>query len=149
MKLTKLHETPFKWEDHTIIRATLATPEEFVILLSNGAVTTYKRSTNLWERLFSTDNDLINYSDGGFDLASPVSIYTLDTIVVIVNDYKSHGYVHYPGKCQKLHLWREDYHADISRYPIALFKDKTNTPHLIYSEAWNKLQMMNLDTGRY
>lgn len=41
---------------------------------------------------------------------------------------------------------REDYHADISRYPIALFRDHLQVPYIIYAVAWNHLQIMNLDT---
>ena len=43
-------------------------------------------------------------------------------------------------------MQREDYYAEHSSYPIALFKDDSGIPHLIYSQAWNHTQIMNLDT---
>lgn len=97
------------------------------------------------EILFSVRSDLV-YEDGGFDVNAKSTIYTLDSIVVIVNDFKRHGYVHYSGKFKRMHLWREDYHASISQYPIALFKNEKGIPHLIYAEAWNHIQIMNLDS---
>lgn len=65
--------------------------------------------------------------------------------MVIVNDYKRHGWIHYPAKYQALHLWRGDYCASISSYPIALFKNDSGVPHIIYAEDWNHIQIMNLD----
>ena len=37
-------------------------------------------------------------------------------------------------------------HTDISCFPIALFKNEDSIPHLIYGEAWNHIQIMNLDS---
>ena len=88
----------------------------------------------------------MRYSDGGFDTLAQTSIYTLNEILVVVNDFKRHGFVHYPDKYHALHLWREDYHVDISTYPIALYKNSDGVPHLVFAEAWNHVQIMNLDT---
>ncbi|MBN9295633.1 MAG: hypothetical protein J0I41_01420 [Filimonas sp.] len=129
----------------TIIAAAISGKDEVVFLLSNGTMYRYNTTTQKEESLFSVKSQ-IGYSDGGFDLDAPSTIYTLDEIVVIVNDFKRHGFIHYPGKYEALHLWREDYHADISKYPIALFKNKEGVPHIIYAEAWNHVQIMNLDT---
>lgn len=142
--LSTIHNLTFDLEE-TIISVALAGPDKLVMLLSSGMVTTYNIKDQSSEVLFSVLSE-ISYADGGFDLTDKVTIYTLDEIVVVVNDYKRHGFVHYPGKYHALHLWRQDYHADISCYPVALFKDSTGVPHLIYGEAWNHVQIMNLDT---
>ncbi|WP_298510103.1 hypothetical protein [uncultured Kordia sp.] len=144
MKITKVHNITFDTEE-TIQSTTFATSNELVMLLSSGAVVRYTIDKQEGEHLFSVKSNF-SYQDGGFDINAKTTIYTLDSIVVIVNDYKRHGFVHYPNEYKKLHLWRKDYHADISRYPIALFKNKDNIPHLIYSEAWNHVQIMNLDS---
>lgn len=144
MELTKVHHIAFDTEER-IVTSTLSSPNEFVMLLSSGDVFRYTIDTQKGEYLFSVKS-VVSYDDGGFDLKAKSTIYTLDSIVVIVNDYKRHGFVHYPEKYKKLHLWRKDSHADISCYPIALFKDERGIPHLIFSEAWNHLQIMNLDS---
>lgn len=144
MQLTQIQSITINTEEK-IITSALCSPNELVILLSSGDVIRYNSEDQSGEHLFSVKSDF-SYKDNGFDIEAPSTIYTLDSIVVIVNDYKRHGFVHYPGKYHKLHLWREDYHADISCYPIALFKNDDNIPHLIYSEAWNHLQIMNLDS---
>lgn len=129
----------------TIVSTCLSASDEYVMLLSSGDVIRQKFNAPAGEYLFSVKGSL-SYADGGFDLSAPSTIYTLGEIVVVVNDYKRHGYIHYPGKYAALHLWREDYHADISRYPIALFRDHLQVPYIIYAVAWNHLQIMNLDT---
>jgi hypothetical protein len=129
----------------TIVTACLSAPDEYVMLLSSGDVIRYKINSTAREHLFSVKSPF-SYEDGGFDISAPSTIYTLDDIVVLVNDYKRHGYIHYPGKYSALHLWRKDYHADISRYPIALFRDQQQVPYIIYAVDWNHLQIMNLDT---
>ncbi|MVM36939.1 hypothetical protein GO730_03415 [Spirosoma sp. HMF3257] len=144
MKINKLHEISFDTND-TIITSTLSKPNELVMLLSSGSVIKYDLESQKEEQLFSIKNDIV-YPDGGFDTAAKSSIYTLDDIVVVVNDYKRHGFIHNPEKYYTLHLWREDYHADISCYPITLYKNKINIPHIIYGVAWNHVQIMNLDT---
>ena len=137
MKLIKVQDFTLNIEESIKIAA-IATSDELVMLMSSGAVTRYNINTHTWEPLFSVK--------GEFDLEAPATIYTLDSIVVIVNDYKRHGYVHYPGKYEALHLWRGDYCVEISCYPIALFKNEAGVPHLIYGEDWNHLQIMNLNT---
>ena len=128
-----------------IVTASLSAPDEYVMLLSSGKVIRQKFNSTEGEYLFSVKSHF-TFEDGGFDIDAPSTIYTLDEIVVLVNDYKRHGYIHYPGKYSALHLWREDYHADISRYPIALFRDQGQVPYIIYAVHWNHLQIMNLDT---
>lgn len=144
MTIQQRHEITFDTPD-TIITATISKPNEIVMLTSSGNVIRFNLAEQKGEHLFSVKSG-IQYSDRGFDLSAKSSIYTLDEIVVIVNDYKCHGLIHYPGQYRVLNLYREDYHADITCYPIALFKNQNNIPHIIYSVAWNHIQIMNLDT---
>lgn len=144
MRLKKLQT--FRWDaEDPVTAATLANSNELILLTQSGKVNRCLIEENRAENLFSTKS-LFEYQDGGFDTGAPCTIYTLGPIVVIVNDYKLHGLVHYPGKYRSLHLIRKDYHSDISKYPIALFQDKNDIPHLIYGTSWNQLQIMNLDT---
>ncbi len=140
----KLRHTIVFNDFDTIVTACISNPNKIIILMSSGEVIKYNIKEQKHFFLFSVKSN-IGYEDGGFDLNAESKIYTLDEITVIVNNYKRHGYIYYPGKYDALHLWREDYHADISDYPIALFK-KEDVPHIIYSAAWNHLQIMNLDT---
>ena len=144
MEITKIHDLTFHTEAD-IITAALSSPNELVVLMSSGDVNRYHIAEEREEHLFSIKNNL-SYEDGGFDINAPSTIYTLDSIVVVVNDYKRHGFVHYPNKYKALHLWRVDYNADISRFPIALFQNADGIPHLIFGEAWNHIQIMNLDS---
>ncbi|MFT6842911.1 MAG: hypothetical protein ACJASR_001684 [Psychroserpens sp.] len=144
MEISQVHNITFDTEE-SIITATVSAPDELVMLMSSGNVIRYDIDEQKGEHLFSVKSSF-SHEDGGFDINAKSTIYTLDSIVVIVNDYKRHGFVHYPNKYKKLHLWRKDYHADISCYPISLFKNEEGTPHLIYGEAWNHLQIMNLDS---
>lgn len=144
MKITEIHNITFDTEE-SIMTASLSTFNELILLMSSGNVIRHTIDEQKTAHLFSVKSSF-SYEDGGFDINAKSTIYTLDAIVVIVNDYKRHGFVHYPNKYKKLHLWRQDYHADISNYPIALFKNKLGIPHLVYSEAWNHLQIMNLDS---
>lgn len=144
MRLNKIHGITFD-SNETIMAATLLKSNEIVMLMSSGNVIRFNIDDQKGKHLFSVKSD-IGYSDGGFDLTAKTSIYTMDEIVVVVNDFKRHGFVHYPDKYYALHLWREDYYADISTYPIALYKNANGVPHLIFGEAWNHIQIMNLDT---
>ena len=143
METVKIYEIP---SEATIITTALCAPEEMVCLFDSGKVIRYKIGESEGKYLFSVTKSVYTYEDGGFDLTAPISIYTLDDIVVVVNDYKRHGFVHYPGKYKKLHLWRKARFVNFYCYPICLFKDKTNTPYLIFGDAINHLQIMNLDT---
>lgn len=144
MEITKVHDITFDTEE-SIKTASLYAPNEFVVLTSSGNVFSYNIEGQKGKHLFSVKS-LFSYEDGGFDIDAPSTIYTMDGIVVIVNDFKRHGFVHYPGKYKSLHLWRKEYNASISRYPVALFKNENGIPHLIFAEDWNHIQIMNLDT---
>lgn len=144
MEIRKIHDRTFT-TDESIMTVSLSGPHELVMLMSSGNVIRYNIEEQKGKHLFSTKS-VFSYEDGGFDVDAPSTIYTLGSIVVIVNDYKLHGFIHYPENYKSLHFRREDYHANISRYPIALFKNESGIPHLIYAEAWNHIQIMNLDT---
>ncbi len=144
MKITTVHNIAFD-EEEDIKAATLSSANELVVLTSAGTVGRYYIKEQKKEALFSVKSS-IGYKDGGFDIDALTTIYTLGSIVVVVNDFKRHGFVHYPGKYNVLRLWRGEYHAEISCFPIALFKNEDGIPHLVYGEDWNHLQIMNLDT---
>ncbi len=144
MEISEVSSITFNTEE-SIMAVTLSASNELVMLMSSGNVIRYNIDEQKEDYLFSVKSSF-TYKDGGFDVKAQSTIYTLGSIVVIVNDYKLHGFVYYPNKYKKLHLWRQDYHADISCYPISLFKNENGTPHLIYGEAWNHLQIMNLDS---
>jgi len=144
MELKQIHNITFNTQE-TVVSASLNSADEWILLLSSGQVVQFNVEDSSNKLLFDINNDF-TYKDGGFDIAAPCSIYTLGDIVVLVNDYKLHGYVHYPGNYHRLHIWRGEYHADITRFPIALYKSDIGIPHLIYGVDWNHLQIMNLDT---
>ena len=144
MQIDIIQEITFNTED-TIAAAALSGADEFVLLISNGDVVRYKVNQPVGDYLFSVKSPF-EYQDGGFDITAKTTIYTLDDIVVVVNDFKRHGFVHYPGKFNVMPLWRKEYHVEITTYPIALYKNEKGIPHLIYATDWNHLQVMNLDT---
>lgn len=147
MKLSKIHEITFEANEtnDSVMAVSLHNANELLALMRFGQVIRYHINEKSSKALFSVKSN-IGYPDGGFDVNEKSSFYTLGEIVVIVNDYKRHGFIHYPEKYDALHLWREDYLGDISCYPIALFKNQENVPHIIYAAAWNHVQIMNLDT---
>jgi len=145
MNTNKIYEITFNKEE-IIVTATLSGSDEWVMLMNSGDVISCKMGDSAGQYLFSVTKNNFYYEDGGFDITAPSTIYTLEAIIVVVNDYKRHGFVYHKGMHHAVNLSREDYHADISSYPVALFKDKLNVPHLIYGVAWNHLQIMNMDT---
>lgn len=119
---------------------------ELVILTCAGEVILYNVKSEHSEILFETNSTRgIRYLDGGFDPTAESSIYTMDDIIVVVNDYKKHGFVFNRRENYLIHFSREDYHAEISRYPVALFY-RFGEPHIVYSVAWNRLHITNLTT---
>ena len=144
MQLCKINEITID-SGESIRTATLSGSNEIVILLSSGIVISYNIVEQKRKHLFSVHSDT-GYPDGGFDIADHSTIYTLDRVVVVVNDFKRHGVIYYPEKGHFTRLWRGEYHADISRFPIALYKDEMGVPHIIYGKDWNHVQIMNLDT---
>lgn len=144
MKIEKRYTKTFDFTD-TILSATLSQKDEVIMVLSNGDVVRHNTDTNETD-IISTLKDSIGYTDGGFDFTSPISIYTLDEIIVVVNDYKRHGYVFNLKHNYRLNLFRGEYYIEITQYPIALYKDEQQVPHLIYAADWNHVQILNLDT---
>ncbi len=131
--------------EQDISAAGIANNNELVFLLKTGQVCRYDFRNEHWLSSFTIQN-YFSYTDGGFDPGESCSVHILDEIIVVANNLKTHGYIHYPGNYNALHLHREDYYANITTYPIALYKDPQGIPHIIYSKAWNHIQIMNLDT---
>lgn len=144
MNIEKQYEVEFDTDD-SIMTVTMSKVNEIVMLLSSGNVVRYDFDKQDGEALFSVISRFTP-SDGGFDITDKSSIYTIDEIVVVVNDFKRHGFIHYPGNFRALNIWRGEYYADISCYPIALFKDEKEVPYIIYGADWNHVQIMNLNT---
>lgn len=143
MRINKTRELTFD-TDETILTATISKPNEIVMMMSSGSVVRFNLAERTGAYLFSIKREP-GYADGGFDIGAKSSIYTLDEIVVVANDYRRDAIIHYPSK-YRLHLRRDDYHTEISTYPVALYKNQEGVPHIIFAEAWNHIQIMNLDT---
>jgi hypothetical protein len=146
MQLHQILDITFETEE-TISTATLSGRNEVVMLMRSGGVIRYNLEKLEGKYLFSAAvSPGLSYPDGGFDLNAKSTIYTLDDIVVVVNNYKSHGYIDNTSKNIFVRLWRNEFCVEHSNYPIALFKDNNNVPHIIYGVANNHIQIMNLDT---
>lgn len=131
--------------DESIKSTALSSPNELIMLMSSGTVIRYTIPEQNVENLFTIKSPF-SHSDGGFDVDDQSTIYTLNSVIVVVNDFKRHGVVHYPDKYNSLRLWRGEYHVEITKFPIALFANDEGVPHLIYGNDWNHIQIMNLDT---
>lgn len=127
--------------------ATFSKENEIIVLLENGDVFLYTIENQLFKKLFSVANQKnIVYTDGGFDLSDSVTIYTLDEAIVVANDYKTHAFLLQNTESEPVRIQREDYRADISCFPIGLYKNADNVPHLIYSTKWNRVNILNINT---
>jgi hypothetical protein len=144
MHIHKIQEIVFD-ANETLVTATVANAQELVILMQSENVFRYNIDTNNTAFEFSLKS-VFTYSDGGFDTTSPCTIYTLDSTIVVTNNYKTHIIINCPSGHYHLRLQRKDYNADISCFPIALFKNNEEIPHIIYGADWNHVQIMNLDT---
>jgi len=141
MEINQIHNILLETDDN-IMSTTIASPNELVLLLSSGDVVRYDIEKQEQKHLFS----VLDKYQKSFDIQAKSSIYTLDDIVVVVNNFKTAGCIYNPKKYGTLFFEREDYHANISLFPIVLFKNENNDPLLIYAQAWNHLQVMNVDT---
>lgn len=142
MHIEELHEINFL---ENIVTATLFNENELIVLMHNGEVLRYFLKTQKKETLVTIAIEKAG-SNEKFDINAPSTIYVLNDIIVIANDYKTHVFVFFSTQKASFYLQRKDYYADISKYPIALFNNERGTPHLIYGVAWNHLQIMNLET---
>jgi len=125
--------------------ASLYSENELVILTHKGIVFIYSCQTWKSRVLFETNPEHgAEYRDGGFDPSAKTSIYTMDDVVVVTNDYKTHGFVLNLKENYLVDLWRKDYLAEASKYPIALFMNEKGEPCLIFGAAWNQIQVANL-----
>lgn len=140
MKITKIHQHIF---EKNIVAIQYKSAEELIVLLHDESVLKHHIQKNETKNIFTLKTSM-KYADGGFDIDSPCSIYALDDIVVVSNDKKTHAIIHYPDK-YTIRIQREDYHANISKFPIALYKNEAQIPHLIYATAWNRVDILNLE----
>jgi len=132
------------WQDD-IQAASMYSENEIVILTCKGVVFIYNCQTRESRELFEINPEHgVQYSDGNFDPSAVSSVYTMDSVVVVTNDYKTHGFVLNQEEKYLIDLWRKDYYAEISKYPIALFRNEKDEPCLIFGEAWNHVQIANL-----
>lgn len=145
MKINKISEFVFNDSD-TITCATLSKVNEVVLLMSSGDVVRLNLDDKSSTVLFWAGNNDGSIRERSFDAKAQSSIYTLDEIVVVANDLMSCAFVHHPGYFTKLQLTRSNDHHDISVYPIAIYNSDNGIPHLIYGQAWNHIQIMNLNT---
>jgi hypothetical protein len=143
MKLNLIQEANFT--KGNITAGSLLSRDEWVLFFNNGQVVSYN-ARNKESALFFSLKSRNTYLKDPFDITSRSSVYAIDHFVVVVNDFKLHGYVYDRNKKHMVHLWREDYYARYTHFPIALFKNEAGIPHLIYAVDWNRLHIMNLET---
>jgi hypothetical protein len=105
--------------------ASLLREHEIVMLTDIGEVLLFNYKTKEQKTLFDAKKGHgFHFTDGGFDPSADSSIYTMGDIIVVVNNYKNHGYVLNRKENYLTHFSREDYYAEISKYPIALFNNE-------------------------
>ncbi|WP_282628390.1 hypothetical protein [Empedobacter sedimenti] len=139
----KIEQTYYNAFEESIVAVNQKNENEIILLFQDQTVRKHDLIYHTTKTLFSLETK-IEYTDGGFDIESACSIHLLDNIIVISNDEKTHSFVHYPEK-YTIRLQREDYYADISKFPIALYKNENDVPHLIYATAWNRVEILNLE----
>ena len=140
MELKKTYEKDFDIGGDKILCAIMVNSNEWVMLLSNGQVLKWDIAEGQAKYLFSVQSDT-----GGFDLTASCAVYAMDSFAVVVNERKTHGFVYNAKTNTLIPISREDYHADVSPYPIALYRDDAGEAHMIYAVAWNHLQIMDLE----
>ena len=93
-------------------------------------------------------DDLQNVGDQ-IDLAKPTKIYCSDGYIAIVNERGTNGVVikSRDNKWMML-LCREDHHSEHCPYPIAFIKSG-DEQHLLQATQWNRLDITDLETGRF
>ena len=127
--------------------AALLDDSRAIVLTTSGVVGAARLGSGSFEQIFDTNPPKnVHYSDGGFDSSAASSVYVMGEIVVVVNDYKTNGFVLNQEQDYVLRLHRDDYYAEISQYPIALFRGTDGDPYLIYGTAWNRVDIANLTT---
>ncbi|NUY81244.1 hypothetical protein HUK80_10085 [Flavobacterium sp. MAH-1] len=130
--------------DGTIAAAGFDTAGQVVFLTESGKVYRYIKSTKQFHHLFSATTAFA-FEDGGFDCKAKSSIYAQYGAVAVVNDFGRNGLVFIESDRQVLNLFRKDYHADISKFPLTFF-EKDEHFHVIYPNDWNHIQIMDLKT---
>jgi len=93
MTIEKVQHLKFDTKEQ-VKAATISASNELVLLMDSGYAIRYDIDQQKREELFSVKT---NHRDGGFDINAPSTIYTLNSIVVVVNDFKRHGFIHNRG----------------------------------------------------
>lgn len=138
LQLVREREIPLK---HDIQTLGFYKENQLVILTKAGEVMLYDMAAQSTILLCECSSVC-----SGFDPAAKSSVYTLDDIIVIVNDFKTQGLLINRKEEYRMSIGRTDYHADISQYPVALFRNEAQEPCMIYGTAWNEIHIANLAT---
>lgn len=146
MRIEKIYSTLINIEDN-INTAAVFDKEHFIVLTDTGKVMRFGAGDDKGKVLCRVAaQDGVAYRDGGFDPTAKSSFYIMDNYIVIANDYKTHAFLLNMQESYFLRLQRKDYHAAHSKFPIALFKGEDGTPFMIYSNAWNRVDIVNIQT---
>lgn len=127
------------------IRAIGADGGRIAYLLGDGAVMSLDVKDGCAVRIFDTE-EAVNYDDGGFDVHAPAAVSVMDGYTAVVNRHGLHGVVNSDDGDWTLRLMRDGYQAAHTEYPMAFFRDEKGTAHMIFGQAWNHLQIADLET---
>ncbi len=128
------------------IRAVGAGSGRAVWLLSNGAVMSMDVLSGKAVMIFDTA-EAVSYDDGGFDANSPSAVYVKGGYTAVTNRFGRHGWVYSDAEDWRIRLMRDAYQTESTEYPMA-FCERDGKVHMIFAEAWNHLQIADLDTRR-
>lgn len=131
--------------DDKISAANLLNEKEVVLYTGSGDVILYNMQTEEYVNLLA-DKNFSKFTTSGLDPELETTIYTMNNIIVIVNDYGRYGRIINLDEKYILDISREDYYIEHCKYPIALFEDEAGDTNLIFTVAWNDMQVVNLRT---
>lgn len=123
----------------------LAACGKIALFTSDGEVIQLDPDTGDTKLLFNTE-DAVGYPDGGFDLCKAIDIHTMGDMTAVVNRFGCHGYVYSESGDWRMHIQRGDYRANITRYPLAFYRNDNGDVHMIFGVDWNHLQIANMKT---
>lgn len=131
----------FSPEEKSICSANFYVENQIVVLFSTGEVMSYDIVENHWKTLCCIEKFYLQH----FDLQAKTSILTFGEIIVVFNDFKTHGFIFYPKENTLFPIIRENYQVEHSYFPMAFFENQDKTPFLIYAVDWNRIDILNLD----
>lgn len=146
MRIEKLYTSKIDMKQN-INTAAILDEEHFVLLTDKGDIIVFAGDGKEGEILYQTNAEKgVAYPDGGFDPAAESSFHIMDNYIVIANDYKTHAFLLNIQDSYILRLQRESYYTEYSKFPIAFCKGEDETPLLLYSNKWNRVDIVNLHT---